>query len=140
MFCRNCGKELPDNAVACMECGCDPRKENKYCPHCGVEVQSNQIVCVKCGSALNGGAIATMGASGRQAKSKLAYLLLAIFLGEFGVHNFYAGYTNNGVIQLLVSLVGGPCTCGISSIAVWIWAIVEGVTKEVDASGTPFAT
>lgn len=87
MFCRNCGKELPDNAVACMGCGCDPQKGIKYCHHCGVEVHSNQIVCVKCGSALNVGPVA-MGAGGRQAKSKLTYLLLAIFLGEFGIHNF----------------------------------------------------
>ena len=137
MFCRNCGKELPDNAVACMGCGCDPQKGVKHCHHCGVEVHSNQIVCVKCGSALNVGPVA-MGAGGRQAKSKLTYLLLAIFLGEFGIHNFYAGYTNNGVIQLLVSVVGGFFTCGASSLGIWIWAVIEGATKEVDVSGTPF--
>ena len=67
-----------------------------------------------------------------------AYLLLAIFLGEFGIHNFYAGYTNNGVIQLLVSVVGGFFTCGASSLGIWIWAVIEGATKEVDVSGTPF--
>lgn len=137
MFCKNCGKELDDNAVACMGCGCDPRKGNKHCHHCGVEVQGNQVVCLKCGTALNG-APAVAGANGAQAKSKFVYLLLAIFLGEFGVHNFYAGYTNVGIIQLLVSLVGGAITCGISSFGVWIWAIVEGATKGVDASGRPF--
>ncbi len=68
----------------------------------------------------------------------MAYLLLAIFIGEFGVHNFYAGYTNIGVIQLLVSLIGGLFTCGISTFAVWIWALVEGVTKDKDADGKPF--
>ena len=136
MFCKNCGKELDDSAVACMSCGCDPRQGNKHCHHCGVEVQSNQVVCVKCGTALSGPKV--VGANGTQAKSKLTYLLLAIFLGGFGVHNFYAGYTNNGVIQLLVSLLGGSLTCGISSFAVWIWAVVEGVTKEVDGSGIPF--
>ena len=137
MFCKNCGKELDDSAVACMGCGCDPRKGNKHCHHCGVEVQSNQVVCVKCGTALNG-ASAVPGAGGTQPKSKLTYLLLAIFLGGFGVHNFYAGYTNVGIIQLLVSLIGGTLTCGLSSIGVWVWAVIEGATKEVDASGTPF--
>ena len=56
----------------------------------------------------------------------------------FGIHNFYAGYTNNGVIQLLVSVVGGFFTCGASSLGIWIWAVIEGATKEVDVSGTPF--
>ena len=137
MFCKNCGKELDANAVACMGCGCDPRKGNKFCGNCGAEVSSDQVVCVKCGTALNG-ASTVAGANATQAKSKLAYLLLAIFLGEFGVHNFYAGYTSVGLIQLLVSIVGGVLTCGVATTAVWVWAIIEGATKETDAAGTPF--
>ena len=136
MFCKNCGKELDDSAVACMSCGCDPRKGNKHCQHCGVEVQSDQVVCIKCGTSLDGSKV--VGANGSQAKSKLTYLLLAIFLGGLGIHNFYAGYTNNGTIQILVSVLGGSMTCGVASIGVWIWAVIEGVTKEADASGTPF--
>ncbi len=137
MFCKNCGKELDANAVACMGCGCDPRKGTKFCSNCGVEVQSNQVVCVKCGTALNG-ASTVPGANGTQPKSKLTYLLLAIFFGWLGVHNFYAGYTNVGIIQLLVSLVGGTLTCGFATFGVSIWAVIEGATKEADASGTPF--
>lgn len=138
MFCRNCGNEVNEKAVACMKCGHNPKDGSKHCPNCGVEVESSQIVCIKCGCALNGASQQSQGADS-VAKSKMAYLLLAIFLGEFGVHNFYAGYTNMGVIQLLVSLVGGMFTCGISSIAVWIWAIVEGITTNKDAKGNPFA-
>ncbi|MBQ3218003.1 MAG: TM2 domain-containing protein [Akkermansia sp.] len=26
-------------------------------------------------------------------KSRLAYILLGVFLGSLGIHNFYAGYT-----------------------------------------------
>ena len=33
-------------------------------------------------------------------KSKVAAGLLAIFLGAFGVHNFYLGYTGKAVAQL----------------------------------------
>src|SRR5262245_14207399 len=29
----------------------------------------------------------------RQPKSRLAYILLGVLLGEFGAHNFYAGHT-----------------------------------------------
>ena len=32
MYCKNCGNELNENAVACLKCGCDPKKGNKNCP------------------------------------------------------------------------------------------------------------
>jgi len=52
-------------------------------------------------------------------KSKLTAGLLQIFLGGFGVGRFYLGYTNIGVLQLVVTLV----TCGIGSI----WGLVDGI-------------
>lgn len=68
-------------------------------------------------------------------KSKIAYILLGIFLGELGIHNFYAGYTSKAVTQLLVSLL----TCGILSLVMWIWAIIEVCTVTHDAAGVPMA-
>ena len=47
------------------------------------------------------------------AEKKLVAGLLAILLGGFGVHKFYLGYTKEGVIQLLLSLV---CIGGIIGI------------------------
>jgi TM2 domain-containing membrane protein YozV len=37
-------------------------------------------------------------------KSRLIALLLVIFVGMFGVHNFYVGKTRNGVIQLVLTV------------------------------------
>ena len=62
-----------------------------------------------------------------QAKSKLAAGLLGIFLGGFGVHRFYLGYTKIGVIQIIVSVF----TCGIGSV----WGLVEGILYLVGANG-----
>jgi TM2 domain-containing membrane protein YozV len=62
-----------------------------------------------------------------QAKSKLAAGLLGIFLGGFGVHRFYLGYTKIGVIQLIVTIF----TCGIGSI----WGFVEGILYLVGSNG-----
>ena len=53
------------------------------------------------------------------AKSKLAAGLLGIFLGGFGVHRFYLGYTTIGIIQIIVTVL----TCGLGSI----WGLVEGI-------------
>lgn len=62
-----------------------------------------------------------------QAKSKIVAGLLGIFLGGFGVHRFYLGYTKIGVIQLIVTIF----TCGIGSI----WGFVEGILYLVGAGG-----
>ncbi len=70
-----------------------------------------------------------------QQKSKLVAGLLGIFLGGFGVHNFYLGFTARAIIQIVVSLV----TCGIGA---W-WGIIEGILilcgryTTVDANGVP---
>lgn len=45
-------------------------------------------------------------------KSKMAAGLLGIFLGSFGVHNFYLGYTGKAVAQLLHTVL----TCGFGPL------------------------
>ena len=53
------------------------------------------------------------------ADKKIPAGVLAILLGGLGIHKFYLGYTNAGIIQLVVSF----CTAGIGSII----GIVEGI-------------
>jgi TM2 domain-containing membrane protein YozV len=57
------------------------------------------------------------------AKSKIAAGLLAIFLGSFGIHKFYLGYTGAAVTMLLVTLL----TCGFGSIIMGPIALIEGI-------------
>lgn len=68
-----------------------------------------------------------------QAKDRVVYVLLAVFLG-MGIHNFYAGYNNRGLIQLLVSIL----TCFLGFFPMWIWGIVEACTVTQDANGVRF--
>jgi len=72
---------------------------------------------------------------GNPPKNRLAYILLALFLGGLGIHNFYAGYTSKGVAQLLLTLL--LFWTILVPIAVWIWTIVEMVTVDHDAQGNP---
>lgn len=69
-----------------------------------------------------------------QPKERMIFILLGVFLGGLGAHNFYAGYTAKGAIQLLISLLSG----GMASIFVWIWVIIEICTVQTDAQGVPF--
>lgn len=72
MFCRTCGKEINDEAVICVNCGCATGKETPQAP-------------------------APEGSS----KSKVAAILLCFFLGSLGVHRFYVGRVGTGILMLL---------------------------------------
>ena len=67
-------------------------------------------------------------------KSRVVFVLLGIFLGAFGVHNFYAGYVKRGTIQLCVTLL----TCFYGALASLVWAIIEICVINQDADGTQF--
>lgn len=77
------------------------------------------------------------------AASRLVYIVLAIFLGTLGVHNFVIGLTGRGATQLALTLLGivlSFCTFGTSAIlvfAAFVWSIVDIVTIKTDAKGVP---
>ena len=71
-------------------------------------------------------------------KSRTAYVLLGLFLGGLGIHNFYAGYTGRGVAQLLITLFVGWCMC-FPWIAVMVWVLVEVCSVTHDAQGNQFS-
>ncbi len=138
MYCRNCGKEVSDQAVMCVNCGVPPRAGNKFCQNCSAETQPAAEICVRCGVRL-----ATPGPvpAAPGARSRLAAGLLGIFLGWLGVHRFYLGYTGIGVAQLILGLLGF-CTFGLTSLASWIWGLIEGImiltgSIATDAQGRP---
>lgn len=60
-------------------------------------------------------------------KDHVAAGLLAIFLGCWGVHKFYLGYSTQGFIMLAVSVLGGILSLGLIAAIVWIVAIIEGI-------------
>lgn len=73
-----------------------------------------------------------------QQKSKVAAGILGIFLGMFGVHNFYLGRAGRGVAQLLLTLL----SCFILSPITEIWGLVEGIlilsgSINTDGKGIP---
>jgi TM2 domain-containing membrane protein YozV len=73
--------------------------------------------------------------SGVTYKSRTTYIVLGIFLGGLGIHNFYAGYTGRAVGQLCLTVL----TLGMLSIVSWIWAIIEICIVEKDSTGQRFS-
>ncbi|GHU08213.1 hypothetical protein FACS189431_4070 [Alphaproteobacteria bacterium] len=71
-------------------------------------------------------------AEAKSDKSKLAAGLLGIFLGAFGVHNFYLGNTGKAVAQLLISIL----SLGILAIVSEIWGLIEGILILTSKPGT----
>ena len=71
-------------------------------------------------------------------KSKIAAGLLGIFLGSFGVHNFYLGFMGKAFAQLAITVL----SCGMLAVVSSIWGLIEGIliltgSTAVDARGIP---
>lgn len=70
-------------------------------------------------------------------KSGVAYVLLAWFLGIFGAHNFYAGYTKRAIAQLLLTLFSWVLLF-IPLFIVQLWALGDLCFVNKDARGNSF--
>ena len=122
-YCKNCGEPyMTDEAVMCIKCGVAKGQGNNYCHNCGKPLAPDAAVCLNCG-------VANKQAPAPDAKSKLVAGLLGIFLGTFGVHNFYLGYTGKAITQLVLTIVGYILCCVVVGvflvIGIWIWSLVQ---------------
>ena len=110
-----------------MGCGFAAGAGQKYCFNCGKETIAGAVICTNCGVPVRGGA-----AYGQEQKSKMVAGLLGIFLGAWGVHQFYLGKIPLAVIHLALGAVGVMFLfCwGIGIFLLipnWIWGVVEGI-------------
>ena len=58
MYCRNCGAEINENAVACMSCGFGKGTGERFCANCGSEINPGAVICTRCGANAKGTAVA----------------------------------------------------------------------------------
>ena len=119
MFCKQCGKPIDDGQELCEDCS-KTINENPINETSTSESVNSENV--------NNTSSSTVG------KSRLLAGLLGIFLGGWGIHNFYLGFTGKGIAQIIVTIV----TCGIGSL----WGFVEGIliltgSINTDAQGIP---
>ncbi len=104
----------------------------RYCTKCGAVNDEAAQYCASCQAPLSPVSgyqplqSVNQGAQGSMvdwkslgADKKIVAGICGILVGGFGVHKFILGYTNEGIIQIVITCL----TCGIGSIV----GIVEGI-------------
>lgn len=102
--------------------------QTKKCPNCATENSGFESFCRNCGMSMansyqNQQMQQPVGSGMQQqlpgADKKVIAGICGILLGGFGVHKFILGYTNEGLIQIAISVV----TCGAGGIV----GLIEGI-------------
>ena len=143
MFCKQCGRPIDDGQELCEDCKAKMGMENNQeANNFQSNTQQNNM-----NQNYNNYNNANYNPNynnnqnynpNPQKKKKIAAGLLGIFLGSFGVHNFYLGYTGKAIAQLLITLL----TCGFGAFISSIWGLIEGIliltgSINVDGNGIP---
>jgi len=68
----------------------------------------------------------------RPTKSRGIFIILGLFFGCLGVHNFYAGYYAKGAAQLAITILLGWFIIGFVVTAVWALIEICIVTEDAD--------
>lgn len=122
MNCEYCGAAIPAGANNCSSCGAAVTAQTPQpapTPQPGSIPQANYPA-----------------QAAAEQKSRTVYIILGIFLGGLGIHNFYAGRWTQGAVLLAITLCLSWLVFPI--FFVWGWVIYELCTVKVDGRGVPF--
>ena len=148
MICQYCGGEIKEKTNSCIYCGapCEyyeyedicEEDDEKICETAGKEYvpfyKKNTISPLIFSEEED---LAVKDEDRDKDKSRFVYILLAIFLGCFGLHNFYANYKKRGITQLLLTVFLGWTGFILGILAVWIF--IEIIITNKDGNGKPFS-
>ena len=122
MYCKNCGEAMNENQAICIKCGVKTGDGNNFCANCGQAIAPNAEFCMNCGVAVK-----KNGTSGDLAgQDKIVMILICLFLGGLGIHNFMMGETKKGIFKIIMSFV-----CGIGGILALIDLVKIAMGKYV---------
>ncbi|NLZ62279.1 MAG: TM2 domain-containing protein [Lentisphaerae bacterium] len=153
MNCPKCGAQIPDNSSICPQCQAniangaaqaDAAPSGAAPTSAYPENFTGHIKALFGPAALPPPSPAIEALRNTPPKSHIVFIILAIFLGALGIHNFYAGYSDRGKTELIVwaiVLVASIISCGILSIlsiVCLIYVIVDIIYIKQDAAGRPF--
>ncbi len=123
MYCKNCGEEMKELQDYCLKCGLKTGDGDNYCQNCGTQVAPEADVCIKCGVKLKAEKVVE-DKSKVGGIDKVVLILIALFFGSIGIHNFMLGESKKGVFKIIM------CFCfGISSI----FALIDVIKLATDS-------
>lgn len=101
MFCFNCGKEIPNDVTFCPNCGAkiSQTAEAKINETPQQHANNKQVFVAK--------------------KSRFVAIVLCIFLGLLGAHDFYLKREGCAIAKLLITLILGWCIIGLIINGIW---------------------
>jgi TM2 domain/zinc-ribbon domain len=103
-----------------------------FCPNCGRELSDQALTCPNCGhpmaSAASPSGQAPQTIRNISPKSRLAVVLLSIFLGWLGIHRFYVGKVGTGILWLFTAGL-----FGIGNLIDFVMALVGSFTDKSGA-------
>ena len=153
MICKNCGKEIDNNSSFCGHCGSrvvNMQDDNGIVAEQVIEEnqEGNNTTTQKTfdnermsNSNDSNQSLIKQNSSGNNIspKSRLVAMLLALFIGSFGAHNFYLGKQSLAVSQLIIFLISmifmfvymstgliiDMAIYTIATLVVGIWVLVD---------------
>lgn len=130
-------------------------QERGWCPVCHEPIDLDAMYCSSCNSSLTARHLSPLKykttspapnmqqaqSQDRQviktAKSRGVYIILALFFGLLGIHNFYAGRFLRGALQFIVTAALGWFVVGL--VITFIWALLDMFTVTTDGDGDAMA-
>ncbi|WP_075618292.1 zinc ribbon domain-containing protein [Paenisporosarcina indica] len=118
MHCTNCSETISDQAEICPKCGVRTFTVKNYCHGCGSSVKENQEICISCGVSLK-----RKNNNSNGEKEPWLMALLSFFI--LGLGQIVLGQTAKGITMLVVGIIIGMITFGLSAIITLPLAVID---------------
>lgn len=140
--------------ISCPECSKEVSDQSKTCIHCGFPIEKSLMVK---GGLLSGNPAYAKGNLGGEKpfatdsysaseahiaserfsdRKRGTYIILGLFLGGFGIHNYYAGYYGTAVCQGVTAMTS--IFFPILSLFLFGWITYELFTVKKDGNSRNF--
>lgn len=141
----------PENAQPPIQ----KKNDRGWCPVCHEPLDLDAMYCSACKSSLTARHLSPLKykpttpapsmqqsySQDRQvikaAKSRGVYIILALFFGLLGIHNFYAGRFLRGALQFIITAALGWFVIGL--VITFLWVLIDMFTVTTDGAGDALA-